>query len=141
MDTLTSPERSARMARIRSKNTKPEMTVRRLLHALGYRFRLHVRALPGSPDLVFPSRKKVIFVHGCFWHAHGRCRLANSPKSQSAYWTEKFLRNKQRDKANLTRLRKQGWKVFVIWECETKNEAAIVPKIIKFVGARLDSKD
>jgi DNA mismatch endonuclease (patch repair protein) len=135
MDTLSPKERSARMARIRSKDTKPEKLVRGLAHSLGYRFRLHGKGLAGSPDLVFPSRKKVIFVHGCFWHAHGKCSVANMPKSRTDYWKEKFSRNKARDKANQRQLRKEGWEVLVVWECQTKNEAMMKPRLVTFLGA------
>ena len=121
MDTLTPSERSARMALIRSANTKPEVAVRRLAHAMGYRFRLHRRDLPGRPDIVFPGRRKVILVHGCFWHAHADCKVANQPKSRSEFWREKFARNKSRDAANLIELARMKWDVLVVWECETKN--------------------
>jgi DNA mismatch endonuclease (patch repair protein) len=107
------------MARIRSKNTKPELIVRRLAHALGYRFRLHRRDLPGKPDLVFPRRRCVIFVHGCFWHGHG-CRLSSRPKTNSDFWADKIAGNRARDARHVEELRKQGWQVEVIWECETR---------------------
>ena len=100
MDTLTAAERSERMARIRSKDTKPELRVRQLVHRLGYRFRLHQKDLPGRPDLVFASRRKVVFVHGCFWHAHEDCSVANRPKSRSEFWNAKFERNRFRDPKN-----------------------------------------
>src|ERR1043166_4195911 len=97
VDRITRQQRSALMARIRAKNTKPEMAVRSLAHRLGYRFRLHVRNLPGSPDLVFVSRKKAIFVHGCFWHAHPGCSVAKIPRTRGAFWSEKLQRNRERD--------------------------------------------
>ena len=100
MDTLSKAERSERMARIRSKNTKPELQVRRLLHGLGYRFRLHRRDLPGSPDVVFAARRKIVFVHGCFWHGHKNCKVANRPKSRRSFWSAKFKRNRERDAMN-----------------------------------------
>jgi len=106
------------MAAVRSKDTAPEMVVRRLLHSLGYRFRLHRRDLPGKPDIVFPGRKKVIFVHGCFWHQHEECRGSHLPKSNTEYWTPKLLRNKARDASNLAKLKSAGWKCIVLWECE-----------------------
>src|SRR5262245_43917835 len=120
MDTLTKDERSARMSLIRSKNTQPELRVRRLLYSLGYRYRLHRRDLPGVPDLVFPSKRKILFVHGCFWHAHDNCSVANRPKTRHSFWTNKFERNKERDRANVRSLRRAGWQVLTIWECETR---------------------
>jgi DNA mismatch endonuclease, patch repair protein len=122
------------MARIRSKDTKPEMTVRRSAHRLGYRYRLHRRDLPGVPDLVFPSRRKVIFVHGCFWHAHPRCTVANVPKSRQSFWKEKFRRNKQRDRANEQLLRRAGWEVLIIWECETKDRDLLTRRLSQWLG-------
>lgn len=133
MDTLTVAERSERMARIRSKDTKPELRVRQLLHRLGYRFRLHRKDLPGSPDLVFPARRKAIFVHGCFWHAHEACRLANRPKSRRSFWDAKFERNKVRDAANLKALKQGGWKVYTVWECETISEGRLSLRLSKFL--------
>jgi DNA mismatch endonuclease (patch repair protein) len=134
VDTLTVAERSERMARIRSKNTKPEMIVRRVLHQLGYRFRLHRTDLPGAPDLVFPARRKVLLVHGCFWHAHDDCSVANMPKSRRAYWSAKFRRNKQRDVANVALLKQQGWEVFTVWECETKNRKSLIGRLAQCLG-------
>ena len=134
MDTLTTSERSVRMASIRSKNTKPELIIRKIAHRLGYRYRLHRKGLPGSPDLVFPSRKKVVFVHGCFWHSHDGCKVANQPKSRRSYWTEKFTRNKIRDKLNERRLRKDGWGVCTIWECETRNAEKAARRLARFLG-------
>lgn len=134
MDTLSKKERSARMALIRSKDTKPEMIVRCSLHRLGYRFRLHRRSLPGVPDLTFPSRRKVIFVHGCFWHAHEGCSIANMPKSRRDYWAEKFRRNKERDLSNIQLLRQDGWKVLTLWECETKAPERLARKLTHFLG-------
>lgn len=134
MDTLTVAERSERMARIRSKDTKPEMVVRRSVHQLGYRYRLHRRDLPGVPDLVFPSRKKIIFVHGCFWHAHARCTVANRPKSRKSFWLAKFRRNKERDRANEELLRRAGWGVLVIWECETKDKASLMRRLSEWLA-------
>lgn len=135
MDTLSPADRSARMALIKSSNTQPEILVRRIAHALGYRYRLHVKQLPGSPDLVFPSRGKVIFVHGCFWHAHGsRCKVANLPKSRRDYWIEKFSRNKARDRRNLSKLRRDGWKVLVIWECQTRDRQSLQSALRTFLG-------
>jgi DNA mismatch endonuclease (patch repair protein) len=109
--------RSKIMASIRSKNTKPEFKVRRGLHQLGVRFRLHRRDLPGSPDLVFPKHRAVLFVHGCFWHRHDSCKLAYTPSANSQKWVEKFKANVERDRRQVAMLREAGWRVFVIWEC------------------------
>lgn len=129
MDIVSAEQRSALMSRIRGKDTKPELTVRRLAHALGYRFRLHRRDLPGAPDLVFPKRKKVIFVHGCFWHQHPGCRFAYRPKSNQAFWRRKFESNAERDARVLEQLRDSGWSSLVIWECETADLQALISKI------------
>lgn len=137
MDTLTVAQRSERMSRIRSKDTRPEILVRRALHRLGYRYRLHRRDLPGVPDIVFPSRKKVIFVHGCFWHGHAGCNVANVPKSRRAYWLEKFARNKKRDQENIRKLRRAGWDVFVVWECQIKAIDRIEAKAVKFLSGNV----
>jgi DNA mismatch endonuclease, patch repair protein len=111
-------DRSAQMATIRSKDTRPEMLVRRLAHRLGYRFRLHRKGLPGSPDLVFPSRQKAIFVHGCFWHRHDCSWGRKAPSVRLDYWLPKLERNRTRDRANLDALKRLGWSVLVLWECE-----------------------
>lgn len=118
-DPLTPEERSERMALVRAKDTKPELRVRKLLRSLGYRFGVYARDLPGCPDLVFRSRRKVIFVHGCFWHRH-KCPLGNRmPKTKVAFWRRKLEGNKERDRAIRRRLAKCGWSVLVIWECQT----------------------
>jgi len=121
------------MSRIRSKDTKPEITVRSALHRLGFRFRLHRRDLPGNPDIVLPRHQAVIFVHGCFWHRHRNCPLAYKPKTRKAFWTSKFDGNVQRDRRNRTALRKAGWKVLVIWECESQSPGKLEKIIIKFL--------
>nr|WP_256350526.1 very short patch repair endonuclease [Pseudomonas gingeri] len=118
---MTPSDRSLRMAKVRSKGTKPEMAVRRLLFSMGYRYRLHDRSLPGSPDIIFKSKKKVIFVHGCFWHRHEGCRLARLPKSRPDFWIPKLEGNRERDARTLLQLKSQGWDAFVIWECELKD--------------------
>lgn len=133
MDTLTPAERSARMSRIRSKDTTPELRVRSLLHRSGYRYRLHRDDLPGSPDIVFARRSKVIFVHGCFWHAHRKCKIANQPKSRQRYWSDKFAANISRDKRNTRRLRRSGWEVCVVWECETRNAKLLETRLKAFL--------
>lgn len=126
------PARSAQMARVRSRDTKPEMRVRRAVHAAGLRYRLHDRRLPGTPDLVFPSRRIVLFVHGCFWHRHPNCDAARLPKTRRDFWLPKLAGNVTRDKRQRRELVKLGWKVLVAWECETKNPhrlAALARKI------------
>jgi DNA mismatch endonuclease (patch repair protein) len=133
MDTLTLAERSKRMALIRGANTKPELRVRSITHQCGYRYRLHVSSLPGKPDLVFPRLRKVIFVHGCFWHRHPGCTLARLPKSRLSFWLPKLTNNRQRDVKNIARLRRAGWKVKVIWECETKSAERIEKKLRTFL--------
>lgn len=118
-DPLTPEERSKRMSLVRPKDTKPEMRVRRLVHSMGYRYRLRVRNLPGCPDIVFRSRRKVIFVHGCFWHQHS-CAMGNRmPKSRIGFWGEKLSGNKKRDTEIKRRLRANDWSILVIWECQT----------------------
>jgi DNA mismatch endonuclease (patch repair protein) len=119
------------MARIRNKDTAPELAVRSTAHQLGYRFRLHRRDLPGSPDLVFPARRKVVFVHGCFWHRHPRCRLAYEPKSNVDFWSAKFRKNMERDVRVKGELERMGWDVLVIWECETADRAALASELRK----------
>ena len=126
-------DRSANMRAIRSKGMRPELAERSLVHKLGYRFRLHRKDLPGQPDLLFVSRRKVIFVHGCFWHSHG-CKLSHTPKSNAGYWGPKLERNRARDQKNHKALTAQGWKVLVIWECATANEARLAAGVISFLG-------
>lgn len=121
------------MRRIRKTNTKPEMRVRRLVHTLGFRFRLHRRNLPGTPDLVFPRLRKVVLVHGCFWHQHPGCRLARMPKSRLDYWEPKLRRNQERDDATRQQLASRGWDVLVIWECETDDNAALTTILEHFL--------
>ncbi|MDE2849334.1 MAG: very short patch repair endonuclease [Acidobacteriota bacterium] len=118
VDTVSAAQRSQIMSRIRSEGTKPEIAVRRLTHSLGYRYRLHRKDLPGTPDLVFPSRRKVIFVHGCFWHQHRDCDHMHVPQSNRDYWLPKLRRNAERDSKHERRLAELGWKTLVLWECE-----------------------
>ncbi|MGY0835760.1 very short patch repair endonuclease [Azospirillum argentinense] len=129
MDRLSTDARSALMARVRSQNTVPEMTVRRLLHRMGYRFRLHRKDLPGSPDIVLPKYKIAIFVHGCFWHRHAGCRRCSTPRSNAEFWEEKFRRNVARDAQNMEKIINEGWTPIVIWECETKSADALAQKM------------
>lgn len=126
-------DRSENMRRIRGKGMLPELAVRSLVHRMGFRFRLHRKDLPGKPDLVFVSRRKVIFVHGCFWHAHG-CRVSHKPKTNANYWGPKLKRNQTRDATNMKALRAAGWKPLVIWECEMKEASAVVARIRRFLA-------
>ncbi|MGR0188367.1 very short patch repair endonuclease [Azospirillum aestuarii] len=128
-----SPERRSKiMSKVRSKNTGPEMIVRRELHRQGYRYRLHRRDLPGSPDICFPSRQKAIFVHGCFWHGHD-CRWGRPPKSNSTYWTAKVEANRERDLRKLEELRRMGWQSLVVWQCELRDPKAAFDRIAEFL--------
>ncbi len=128
-DIVDSKRRSELMAGIRSRNTTPELVVRRIAHRMGLRFRLHRTDLPGSPDLVFPKHQLAVFVHGCFWHRHEGCRYASTPKSRAAFWMEKFAANVARDVRQEAALRACGWRVLIIWQCETKNRALVVHKL------------
>jgi DNA mismatch endonuclease (patch repair protein) len=132
VDTLTPEERSARMARIGAKNTVPELAVRRIAHALGYRFRLHRKDLPGRPDLVFPRHTKVVFVHGCFWHGHD-CGKGRLPKSNVAFWESKISRNRERDARVVTDLEQGGWSVLIVWQCQTKDPKTIQTALTRFL--------
>ena len=120
MSLPTTPQRSRMMASIRGKNTKPELALRHALFAAGFRYRLHQRGLPGTPDLVFPRYRAVVFVHGCFWHRHKECRFTTSPKQNGDFWRQKFEGNVSRDERNVTSLREGGWRVAVVWECALK---------------------
>ena len=124
------------MARVRSKNTEPERLVRRLVSALGYRYRLHDRRLPGCPDLVFGPKRKAIFVHGCFWHRHAGCALARLPKSRLDFWLPKLEGNKLRDQRNKRALARRGWKVLTIWECQLSDTERLNDKIRRFLDAK-----
>lgn len=123
------------MRAVKSKDTTPELRVRRLLHGMGYRYRLHRRDLPGHPDLVFAGRRKVIFIHGCFWHGHDCRRGARVPKTNAHYWTAKIGRNRDRDARALNALAEQGWRVLVLWECELKDEAILRASLRAFLDA------
>ena len=132
-DTHTPEQRSYNMSRIRSSNTRPELIVRSIVHRMGYRFRLHRRDLPGKPDLIFPSYKKVIFVHGCFWHMHD-CRYGIvRPKTNADYWQSKRVSNVKRDEGHIKALKKTGWKVLIVWECQTKDTEVLRTKLKKFL--------
>ena len=125
-----SEQRSRNMTAIKSKNTKPEINVRKVLHSMGYRFRLHSKDLPGSPDIVLPKYKTVIFVHGCFWHRHENCKNASTPKTRKEFWNKKFTENKKRDFEIQEKIKILDWRSVVIWECETKNIENLRDKII-----------
>lgn len=132
MDTIGRSERSALMSRIRSKNTRPELAVRSILHRLGYRFRLHRKDLPGRPDIVLPRHQKIVLVHGCFWHGH-TCRLASKPKSNEGYWSVKIKTNRERDVRNREALVQQGWSVLELWECEVRKLEGLEEKLQAFM--------
>jgi DNA mismatch endonuclease, patch repair protein len=135
-DTLSIAERSRLMAKIRSKNTGPERAVRSLLHRAGYRFRLHVRSLPGTPDIVLPRHRLVVFVHGCFWHRHPGCNVASTPKTHKKFWLAKFARNVANDRAHVRRLRRMGWRVATVWECQLRHPDRILARIEKSMAPR-----
>jgi DNA mismatch endonuclease (patch repair protein) len=128
-DNLSTEERSRLMSRIRCKDTKPELIVRRLLHAMGYRFRLHRRDLPGRPDIVLPRHGVCIFVHGCFWHLHRNCKDARIPKTKRSWWQEKLEGNAARDKRHAAALRRIGWRVLTIWECQTEKPEKLTRRL------------
>lgn len=133
MDKIDRVSRSKIMSRVRSKNTAPELFVRSLVHGLGYRFRLHGKGLPGSPDMVFLRRKAVIFVNGCFWHLHS-CGKYRLPQSNTEFWFKKLAENKMRDQAAVVALNAMGWKVFTVWECELKNRELLRGRVVEFLG-------
>lgn len=133
--TTTDSLRSRTMRAVKSKDTAPELRVRRLLHGMGYRYRLHRKDLPGHPDLVFAGRKAVIFIHGCFWHGHDCRRGARMPKTNADYWTVKIGRNRERDARALNALAEQGWRALTLWECELKDESALRQTLRAFLDA------
>jgi DNA mismatch endonuclease (patch repair protein) len=135
VDSLTPEQRSERMSRIRGKDSKAELIVRRLIHAAGFRYRLHVAKLPGKPDLVFPGRRKIIFVHGCFWHRHD-CALGRLPKSRLDFWLPKLEKNRLRDETNRIALAALGWDCRVVWECELGDREALSERLTHFLGGR-----
>lgn len=133
MDTRTPEQRRRIMQAVGTEDTGPEWAVRRLLHAQGYRYRLHPKTLPGRPDIVFPKRKKAIFVHGCFWHGHD-CRKGHAPKSRLEYWQPKLAANRERDAANAAKLEALGWRVAIVWQCEIEDSAALAAKLAAFLN-------
>jgi DNA mismatch endonuclease (patch repair protein) len=132
-DHLSPEQRSLNMARIGSRDTAPEMTVRKLLHSRGFRYRLHDAKLPGKPDVVFPGRRKAVFVHGCYWHRHRGCRYAFTPVTRPDFWLRKFAANVERDARVIGELRCRGWQVLVVWSCETRDQAALASKLTDFL--------
>lgn len=133
-DRLSKEQRSANMRAVGPRNTKPEMLVRRLAHRMGYRFRLHRSDLPGKPDLTFPKRRAVVFVHGCFWHGHDCKRGAPKPQNNAEFWATKLARNVERDRCQLAMLEQAGWRSLVIWECELKPEPSLEERLREFLG-------
>jgi DNA mismatch endonuclease (patch repair protein) len=127
------------MAKIGGKDTAPEMIVRRIVHALGFRFRLHRKDLPGTPDLVFPRHKKIVLVHGCYWHGH-ECKIGRLPKSNVAFWTAKIVKNRARDERNLAELAQLGWRALVVWQCETRRPADLRKAVAAFLGTPRKSR-
>ena len=138
MDTLSKERRSWNMSRIRCKDTKPEKVVRSLLHRMGFRFRLHRQDLPGSPDIVLPKHRTVVFVHGCFWHRHPGCKYAYTPKSRTGFWDRKFTENVARDRRVRRKLRRQGWQVLVVWECQVNDTEVLCSRLRAALDRRLD---
>ena len=134
MDTLSKKDRSKRMGLVRAQNTKPEMLVRKLISGLGFRYRLHTKDIPGTPDIVFRSRRKLIFVHGCFWHRHPNCSNNRMPKSRIEFWKTKLERNRKRDLEQQARLKKTGWKFLIVWECETRDKELLRRRIEGFLN-------
>jgi DNA mismatch endonuclease (patch repair protein) len=136
-DIVPPEKRSAMMAAVRGKDTKPELILRRMLHRAGFRYRLHRRDLPGAPDVVFPGRRLVIFVHGCFWHGHAGCRYATVPKTRREFWVAKVEANRARDARVEDALRRQGWRVLVIWECETRKLDELGERLVSLLQSQL----
>ena len=131
MDHLSQSRRSWNMSRIRGRDTKPELAVRSALHRMGYRFRLHRADLPGKPDIILPKFKTVLFVHGCYWHRHSRCKLASMPKSRQKFWREKFTETVRRDRKNKAALKRLGWRVGIIWECQIRDKNRLSDRLSK----------
>ncbi|SRR6266446_5476606 len=134
MDIFEKKRRSEIMARVRSSNTMPEVRVRKLLHRMGYRFRLHRKDLPGTPDIVLSAYDSVVLVHGCFWHRHRGCRDATTPRTRKRFWIRKFSENVGRDGKNAVALRKLGWRILIVWECELRDEIYLSRRLVRFLG-------
>lgn len=136
VDTFTKTKRSEIMSRIGGKNTAPELRVRRVLHALGYRFRVHRDDLPGKPDIVLPRHQKIVLIHGCFWHGHPGCPREALPTTNTGFWEKKISGNKKRDQSVLRELRKLGWIVLILWQCQLKSVEAFTPRLLRFLSPR-----
>jgi DNA mismatch endonuclease Vsr len=134
-DRLTPAERSAHMARIKRSDTRPELVVRRLLHRLGYRFRIQLKGVPGRPDVALPKRRKAIYIHGCFWHAHRNCAISRIPKTRTEFWMAKFERNRKRDRRLERAALRAGWDCLTIWECEIDDEEKLTRRLRTYLGA------
>ena len=132
-ETLSKAERSRVMAAVKSRDTTPELIVRHIVHSLGFRFRLHQRGLPGTPDIVLPKFRKIINVHGCFWHMHACQRRRKAPVKRAGYWNKKLLSNVERDRRSIKRLRREGWSVLVVWECQTRNLTRLSGRLLRFL--------
>lgn len=132
-DHVSVSKRAEMMAAVKSKDTSPEIALRKLLHAQGYRYLLHDRRLPGRPDVVFPARKKAIFINGCFWHRHADCRYSTTPKSEVGFWEAKFRANVARDERNIASLEQMGWSVAVVWQCELKQPEQVLARLTEFL--------
>lgn len=140
-DDLVDELTSLRMKRVRRQNTTPELAVRKILSANGYRYRLHRNDLPGTPDVVFPGRRKVVFVHGCFWHGHANCARASLPQRRATYWQDRIRKNRERDLRTAAELRLLGWSVCVVWECETKNVDTLKQRLASFLSGSDQEQD
>jgi len=140
-DVFNKEKRSWIMSRVTGKNTKPEISVRKILHGMGFRYRLHVRNLPGNPDIVLPRHKKVIFVHGCFWHGHENCKRSKRPTTNEQFWNEKINHNIERDLKVISDLNSMGWEVLTVWECETKDPELLKVRLIKFLTDNMRAKE
>lgn len=140
VDNLSSPERSALMSRVRGKNTKPELVVRKLLHSMGYRFRLHGRDLPGTPDIVLPKRRTIIFVHGCYWHGHN-CSAGRLPKTRVDFWSRKITANRARDVRAVRALRRQGWSTLIIWQCQIRDLKRLTARLQRHLKRQTSASD
>lgn len=141
MDHVAPEKRSEIMRLVKGKDTKPELVVRQLLHRMGYRYRLHRRDLPGKPDIVFASKKKAIFVHGCFWHRHPGCRWTTMPKTKVEFWERKFESNVTRDSRTLAELKSHGWDVLIVWQCETRDLESLADTLQKFLRNGIEQSE
>jgi DNA mismatch endonuclease (patch repair protein) len=139
-DVFDKEQRSKVMSKVHGENTSPELTVRSLLFSMGYRYRLHRKDLPGKPDIVLPRHKKIIFVHGCFWHQHERCKAAERPTSNTDYWNKKLDRNVERDNNNREKLGEMGWQVLIVWECQIKNRQELTQILTSFLSKELQEQ-